>query len=177
MDVTDSVEGVVYKEMAQKDSLTGALSRQYMMSIFEQDIIIAMQQKHDLSIAMMDINHFKQINDQYGHLVGDMALKHFTAVVQSQIRNTDILSRFGGDEFVILFRQTTKEAVLKTIGRINAALQTTSMSIGTDAIILSMSYGISDLDDGNTCEALLHAADQRMYGEKHKINCGVNPQP
>ena len=176
LDVTDNVEGVMYKEMAQKDSLTGVLSRQYMMSILTQSIVTALQQKHDLSIAMMDIDQFKQINDRHGHLIGDKALQQFTSVVQSQIRSTDKLGRFGGDEFVILFLNAAKDAALRTIHRIGTALQAAAITADTGEIVLSMSYGISDLSDGVTCEALLHAADQRMYRDKLKDRCGIDMQ-
>lgn len=168
VDVTDKVEGYLYKEMAQKDSLTGVLSRQYLISQLQRSLTNAVQKNLSLTIALMDIDHFKSINDIYGHLAGDNALKLFTAVVQRQIRETDLLGRYGGDEFVIVFRYASMDTAKAVMKRINDTLKNVALRINGVDIILSMSAGLSDLRDGNTEMQLLEAADQRMYAEKVK---------
>ena len=107
IDVTDKVEGNIYKEISQKDSLTGVMSRQYFMNQLQHSFNIAKAQGSDLTVAMMDIDKFKHINDTYGHMMGDSALKLFASIVKDEIRESDLFGRYGGDEFVLAFRNTT----------------------------------------------------------------------
>ncbi|NLI21558.1 MAG: sensor domain-containing diguanylate cyclase [Clostridiales bacterium] len=173
VDVTDKVEGYLYKEMAQKDSLTGVLSRQYLMGQLQRSLEQALRQHSPLTVAMLDIDSFKHINDRYGHLTGDSALRLFTGVLQRQIRESDLLGRFGGDEFVIVFRYATIDAAKAVIERIVGTLRQVALKTDADDIVLTMSAGLSDLADGHTVEQLLQAADRRMYQEK----LGKQPTP
>ncbi len=168
VDVTDKVEGYLYKEMAQKDGLTGVLSRPYLISQLQRSLTNAVQKNLNLTIALMDIDHFKCINDVYGHMAGDSALKLFTSVVQRQIRETDLLGRYGGDEFVIVFRYAAMDTAKAVTKRINDMLKNVALKNSGDDIILSISTGLSDLRDGHTEMQLLDAADRRMYAEKVK---------
>ena len=90
LDVTDKVEGYFLKEMAQKDGLTGIFSRQYLMSLFENEFKSCKKSSGSLSLALMDINKFKSINDQYGHLAGGLALKKFTSIVKNSIKQDEL---------------------------------------------------------------------------------------
>ena len=166
VDVTDKVEGYLFKEMAQKDSLTGVLSRSYLTNQLQRSIGNALLQNLELTIAVLDIDCFKHINDTYGHLTGDSALRLFTSVVQRQIRETDLLGRYGGDEFVIVFRYAPMGVAKTVIDRIASALRIVALKTDTEDIILSMSAGLSDLSDGQTCDQLIETADRRMYEEK-----------
>ena len=166
IDVTDKVEGYMYKEISQKDSLTGALSRPYFMDQFQHSFDIARRHGNEMTVAMMDIDKFKPINDAYGHLVGDTALQLFASVIKDRIRENDLFGRYGGDEFVIAFRNTTVSVAEKVIDRINESLRRVVLKTDCDEITLAMSVGLCGLSDVTSSEGMLHKADQRMYEEK-----------
>ena len=166
LDVTEKVEGYILKEMAQKDGLTGVLSRQYLMSRFNTEFESALHFQNKISVAMMDIDKFKQINDIYGHLEGDNALKMFAAVVKDVIRQDDLFGRYGGDEFVIIFPNSTVDMAQKIIDRITNLLKTVFLNVSNTKIALSISVGICELTDENNPEEMINKADKFMYENK-----------
>ena len=169
MDVTEKVEGYILKEMAQKDGLTGVFSRQYLMSRFKMAFDKAKHENHALAIAMMDIDKFKLINDIYGHSEGDNALKLFASVVRDAIRQNDLFGRYGGDEFVIIFPNSTAEMAQKVIDRVSNALKTAVLKVDNAEIEISLSVGLCALTDEIAPEEMINKADQIMYeNKKHK---------
>jgi len=166
LDVTDKVDGLIYKEISQKDSLTGVLSRQYLISQFQHCFDSAKAMNMYLAVAMMDIDQFKKINDQFGHLMGDSALKLFASVVKDKIRSEDLFGRYGGDEFLIVFRHTTYQIACEIIDRIKEALQTVVLKAGQRDIVLSISAGICALSNEVSLEEMINRADQIMYEQK-----------
>ena len=166
LDVTERVEGFVLKEMAQKDGLTGIFSRQYLMSLFEYEFKSAKQTTSKLSVAMMDIDKFKHINDKYGHSGGDTALKMFASVVKDAIRQDDLFGRYGGDEFVIIFPNTALEIAEKIVDRIEHSLKASILKLGNDEIEMSMSVGICELTEENDPDEMINKADKLMYENK-----------
>ncbi len=166
LDVTDKVEGHHLKEMAQKDGLTGTYSRQYLMSLFQTEFEIAKHSNNNISVAMMDIDKFKQINDLYGHLEGDNALRVFSKSVEQVIRKCDLFGRYGGDEFMIVFPNSTKEMAQVIIDRIQRSLKTHTIHVLGEEIEISASVGVAELMDETTPEELIHKADQLMYDNK-----------
>jgi len=168
VDVTDNMEVSCYKEMEQKDLLTGALSKSFLINQMQRSIIRAMQQQMDLTIAVLDIDGFQHINDAYGQQTGDAALKLFTSVVRRQIRETDLLGRYDGNSFVIVFRYAPKGIAKNVMGRIANLLNTVALKTEKGEVTLAMRAGLSDLHDGNTYEKLIQTADRRMAVEKPK---------
>ncbi len=168
IDVTDKVEGYIYKEISQKDSLTGVLSRKYFMDQLQRSFDFAKAHGSALTIAMMDIDKFKSINDTYGHQMGDSALKLFASVVKDKIRASDLFGRYGGDEFVIAYRHTSIAVASGVIDRINEALQRVALKTEQGDIMLTMSIGLCELEQDSTPEALIHRADQLMYAQKRE---------
>ncbi len=166
MDVTERVEGSSYKEMAQTDSLTGVLSRQYLLQMLEQALLHARTYGGNLIIAMLDIDGFKGINDTCGHIAGDSALKLFAGIVRGQIRKDDLLGRYGGDEFVIVFRNGDAETARLAVERIEGELLCSTLPAGGGSITLSMSVGLCTLAGEANVEELLAKADHRMYEQK-----------
>ena len=166
VDVTDTVEGSFYKEMVQKDSLTGALAKPYLVNQLQRSIIRAMQQQMDLTIAVLGIDGFERIRETYGQQTADAALKLFTSAVQRQIRETDLLGRYDGDTFVLVFRYAPKEIAKKVMGRIAELLRTVVLKTEKGDVALQMRAGLSDLHDGNTLEKLIKAANRRVAVEK-----------
>lgn len=171
LDVTEKVEGFMMKEMAEKDGLTGVLSRQYMMSRFAAEFKYAKNNNKKLSVAMMDIDKFKRINDLYGHLQGDCALKFFASVVKKVIRKDDLFGRYGGDEFVIIFPNSSIEVAQKIVNRINSSLEAEGYDQCNPEERISISVGVSELTCENTLEEMINKADGIMYeNKKSKFN-------
>lgn len=168
LDVTEKVEGYVFKEMAQKDGLTGIFSRQYLMSQFKLEFETAYKLDRTLSIAMMDIDKFKRINDLYGHDEGDRALKLVASVVKEVIRQHDLFGRYGGDEFVIIFPNSSAHMAEKIIERIAITLKSNPLRIGDISIELSMSVGICEKSTEKNPEEMISCADKLMYDIKKK---------
>lgn len=166
LDVTERVEGHILKKMAQNDGLTEIFNRQYLMSLFNYSFEAAKKNGSKLTVAMMDIDKFKLINDIYGHLVGDSALKMFTSVVQHIISEDDLFGRYGGDEFVIIFPNTTGKTATKIIDRITSSLKTVVLKIGKAEIALSISIGLCELSNENNADEMISKADKMMYENK-----------
>lgn len=167
LDVSEKVEGFILKEMAQKDGLTGIFSRQYLMSLFKYEFELAKRNGSKLSVSMMDIDKFKQINDLYGHVEGDAALKLYASVVKENIRQDDLFGRYGGDEFVIVFPNATLEVAQRVIERIRNSLKSSLLTIDNSEIELSISVGICELTDEINPEDMINKADKLMYENKN----------
>ena len=114
---------------------------------------------------MMDLDDFKEVNDNYGHHLGDMVLKNFCRIVQENIRSTDYLVRYGGDEFIIVTPTTDIKHARMVVEKITAALS--NFDFGTEYPI-ETSVGIAELKDGDTIETLLNRADKALYEDKVK---------
>jgi diguanylate cyclase (GGDEF)-like protein/PAS domain S-box-containing protein len=166
LDVNEKVEGFILKEMAQKDGLTGVFSRQYLISLFNHEFESAKRDGSKLSVAMMDIDKFKLINDMYGHLGGDSALKMFASVIKDTIRQNDLFGRYGGDEFVIVFPNASDETANRIVDRIINSLKSAVINFDNAEIGLSMSVGVCELTDENNPDELISKADKLMYEDK-----------
>jgi len=166
------------KYLAKYDSLTGACNRHYFEQTIADEEARARRYKHPISFLMIDITRFKQINDTYGHQVGDEVLEEVSAILQNQVRKTDVVVRFGGDEFLIMFPETPGEAdaarerILVAIDALNADVAKFNFPV-----ILAMGSAHWDSASGETVEDALSHADEHMYEHKlsqHKKLDGVN---
>jgi diguanylate cyclase (GGDEF)-like protein len=118
VDVTERIRGQQYKERAIKDGLTGVFNRQYFFDLMKEEYYKAVENDNSLSVIMFDVDNFKSINDNYGHLVGDQVLKAIADSVNQVIRDFDIFARYGGDEFVVGLPGTEALAADKVAVRI-----------------------------------------------------------
>lgn len=149
------------------DSLTGLPNKAYLEGRLEEEIRRSERNKTPLCVAFFDIDNFKKINDMYGHLVGDDVLKKTAKVLREVLRQSDIVTRFGGDEFVAILTDTGYGNGLKIIRRISKALK--GIRIKTLLIRITVSAGLSVFpQDGQTVEGLLKSADLKMYNQKKK---------
>lgn len=169
LDVTEKVEGHILKEMAQKDGLTGIYSRQYLMNRFKVEFERAKKTGGILVLAMMDIDKFKMINDIYGHSEGDCALKLFASVIKDAIRKDDLFGRYGGDEFVVIFPNSSLETATRIIDRITNLLKTVALNVGNKEIVMSFSVGLCELSNHKNPEEMISEADDKMYENKKSI--------
>jgi len=156
------------REMASTDVLTGIHNRRHFLEMCDVEIQRAQRYDHDLSMIMLDIDWFKDINDTYGHAVGDEAIKLMTVLCQQMLRTTDVLGRIGGEEFAILLPETELEAALLIAERIRKNAEEFTFDTGTSDIgRFTASFGITALHAGDEVpDDLLKRCDIALYEAK-----------
>ena len=156
------------KEQLKRDILTGVFNRAYIESISERAFYHAKERASPLTVMFLDIDHFKEVNDRYGHQAGDKALKHFARILVNTTGKGYYVGRYGGEEFVVIMPGMTAEIGLKLAARIRTALKQNpvGLSSGTE-LPLCASVGIAAYVPGQsdflTAERLMDAADKSMY--------------
>ena len=167
MDITEKVEGQLLKEMAQNDGLCQIYNRQYSYQLLAEIFNRARESGLPLSVLMMDIDEFKTINDKYGHSAGDIVLTNVAAIAKSEMRNFDILGRYGGDEFLIGLVHTNFEAALSVANRIKTAIAETEILVSdVTKVKVSISIGVKCLQNEMTLDELINNADKKLYEAK-----------
>jgi diguanylate cyclase (GGDEF)-like protein len=152
---------------ATTDELTKIFNRRYFMSEAQDEQRSAARHSQPYAIAIIDLDHFKTINDTYGHAVGDLALLAFTEICTKCIREIDIFARFGGDEFALLLPQTTRAQATLVIERIHQSVTEKSSDLGGNRVKITLTTGLACSTDGHeTLEALIIRADQALYRAK-----------
>ena len=152
---------------ATEDSLTGLANRRRFFDICEQAMARARRYGDHLCLAIMDLDHFKRINDQHGHAAGDEVLKHFAQLLKAHVRDADLAARIGGEEFVVLMPDTALEQALVPLERLRSQLCSAPMSCGDDAIPVSVSIGVCAWQpELNTPDLWLAQADAALYRAK-----------
>jgi two-component system cell cycle response regulator len=156
--------------MAITDGLTGLYNRHYLNTHLDNMVKQSLQNGKYISLMIMDMDHFKQVNDTYGHDVGDMVLKQLADIIIQASRSTDLAARFGGEEFVILMPETDPQAALGAANRMREIVEAYEFSIGEGAPPLrkTASIGLATLHpDGDSGESLLKRADEALYIAKN----------
>ncbi|HTZ17301.1 MAG TPA: diguanylate cyclase [Dissulfurispiraceae bacterium] len=153
--------------LSLSDELTRLYNRRGFLTLAGQQLKIARRTKEPMLLVFADLNGFKRINDSYGHTTGDTALKEFTAVLKQTFRESDIIARIGGDEFVILIRAFRAGDEKEYLKRLQHNLERFNAK-GTRPYTLSISTGVVVCDHATTCsvEKMLIEADRRMYEQK-----------
>jgi diguanylate cyclase (GGDEF)-like protein len=155
------------REMATTDALTGALNRVQLMNLGQRELERARRIGQGLAVLMLDIDHFKAINDRYGHPVGDLALQHVVGTLRSRLRRIDLLGRLGGEEFAILLPAIPLEGAEHVAERLRAGVAETPLERGEDRIGMTVSIGLAfghQTDRG--FEQLIARADAALYRAK-----------
>jgi diguanylate cyclase (GGDEF)-like protein len=141
-----------------------------------QEIQRSMRYKRPLSLLMVDVDHFKNFNDRYGHQVGDLLLCHLVNLCQKELRVVDILGRYGGDEFVILMPETARAGAGLAAVRLLSKIQKMKVKTREGNLSITVSMGLSSLergfDDTMTLDGLVKSADDALYiAKKEGRNC------
>ena len=157
---------VMYEEDANIDPLTKVLSRRSLEFILSSQFHIAKISKRPLSIAMVDIDDFKRINDQYGHQIGDAVLRKVAGFIQDNLRKSDFIFRYGGEEFLIIFPFTTKKDAVFVMERILKKLSNLKLKYGDFEGNITISAGIASIDDASDMYTLVSKADKALYRAK-----------
>ena len=152
------------------DRLTGLYDQTYFRIAASDAIEIAQENHNELAIIMMDLDNFKEFNDSNGHLLGSSALQHIAEIIRSSFRKTDILAKYGGDEFIILMRDIDEEYIIPTFRRLQKRLLTHDFNpINPSNNEITASLGISLFPgDGNNISELIGKADKALYYVKNK---------
>ncbi|MHB8880485.1 MAG: sensor domain-containing diguanylate cyclase [Thermodesulfovibrionales bacterium] len=152
------------REYAEKDALTGIMNRRKFYEVLQQEKERAVRYARSLSLILFDIDHFKAVNDTYGHAVGDKVLKTVSAVVAEHIRGSDILGRVGGEEFAVLAAETTLESAVALAEKIRSAVEAAEQD---PAGKITISIGVSAYADGITTDEFVRRADEALYDAKN----------
>ncbi len=159
-----------FRKLSIEDPLTGVFNRRYFFDQAERFITRANADGNNLCLAIIDIDHFKRINDTYGHMAGDYVLKELAGTIIEYIRPSDILARYGGEEFSLLLTDVSCENTLNTMERIREAIGGHGFVFGEETIGITISAGIAALDEagdgGKKIDELLKQADERLYEAK-----------
>ncbi|EJN18822.1 diguanylate cyclase (GGDEF) domain-containing protein [Pseudomonas sp. GM78] len=155
-------------QSALRDPLTDTGNRIAMDQTLQREIELARRHMQPLSLLMLDIDHFKQINDTHGHSAGDDVLKAVAASIKNQLRNVDMVFRYGGEEFLILLSNTSREAAALVGERLRFAAQTEDYPADGRTVELTVSLGCSTLLPGESAESLLRRADSALYVAKRE---------
>nr|WP_320192415.1 diguanylate cyclase [uncultured Desulfobacter sp.] len=163
-------------ELARNDSLTGTLNRRAFMEKLDEELERAARNKIPLSLLMTDIDHFKQVNDQYGHIAGDRVLKQFVSQMAQTVRPYDFIGRYGGEEFILCLPDCSIKEGRDIAERMRIKIETTPMHISThrSPIHITSSFGISSFSSAgeNNAETLIKKADEALYSAKNEgRNC------
>jgi diguanylate cyclase len=153
-------------EQVSQDQLTGALNRRGLDDAMQREISRAERRKVALSVAVLDLDNFKRLNDTYGHQAGDDALVHLTKVVKKTLRPTDIVARYGGEEFMILYSDTALPQALEITKRLQRELTKRYFLHNNERLLITFSAGVAQFKPGETQEAVFARADKAMYQAK-----------
>lgn len=165
------------RHMATQDMLTGLMNRRVMIDTLEEEIKLMQRHGHPLTIALIDLDFFKQVNDAYGHHAGDEVLKTFARISEVNLRSVDRMARWGGEEFLCLLPKVTAEEARSAIDRLRESFRAARIP-GQPDIRVSFSAGIAQAQPGEGMDQWIERADRALYQAKHqgRSQCVINQE-
>jgi diguanylate cyclase (GGDEF)-like protein len=160
------VDELELRLLASTDSLTGAMSRRSFDDQTNREIDRANRYGRNLSCALIDLDHFKSVNDTYGHGVGDHVLQYVVTMLKAELRTSEFIGRIGGEEFAVVFPETPFETALEIAERMRRKLASTPIEVSGRQICVTASIGVADYSGSKERDFLLHRADMAMYKAK-----------
>ena len=155
------------RRLATIDDLTGALNRAEAIAAAQGELELARQSDQNLTVLMLDVDHFKSINDRYGHAGGDQALRHLVAVLRAGVRQVDLVGRLGGEEFLVVLPGSSPEAARIVAERLRSRVAETPQPFGDRLIAMTVSIGIASRRDADrSVEQIIARADAALYRAK-----------
>ncbi len=155
--------------LSKTDALTKLWNRRYLEEMLQMEFKRARRYNHDLSLIVVDLDHFKKINDTYGHIAGDEVLKEVAKRIKKSLRETDFVGRYGGEEIVVILPETDAEKAFNIAQKIKKALESEPVLFNGTEIKVTASLGISQLRKEHNCyERLFHEADEALYEAKRR---------
>lgn len=171
-DYQDSFDAALQRDLfesATRDGLTRVMNKKTFLDLMVKELAFSRRHSTPLSLVMLDIDHFKTINDTWGHLAGDAVLVRLAAEVQGTTRTEDVLARYGGEEFVLVLRQTARANAFVLAERVRVLVERTEFVWEGQRIPVTVSLGIAEFDPATheDASAIIGAADERLYEAKH----------
>lgn len=155
------------REQSTHDALTGLYNRRYLDDTLTRELSLAQRHGHEVSVILGDLDHFKSVNDRFGHLAGDEVLRTFGDLMKGHARSSDIYCRYGGEEFLLVLPQVTTEIAIERTEQLRRSLAATPIPFDDLLISVTASFGIATFPrDGQTADALIAAADKALYAAK-----------
>ena len=159
-------------EISARDSLTGLYNRCYVMEKIDSEMNRSIRHGSPVSLIMLDIDHFKRVNDSFGHSAGDRVLRSVGQVLRDSCRVYDVAARYGGEEFCIVLPETRVGSTTVVAERIRERLATSRFEVGAESVVVTASIGIAGVDSAEVegalnSSTLIDRADQALYAAKH----------
>ena len=155
------------ERLSNTDALTGLNNRRYFNAVSEREFELAVRHKKPLSALMLDIDHFKRVNDTYGHAVGDLVLVEIAAVCLKLMRSTDLCARYGGEEICMLLPETASSGAQAIAERLRAAISSLALEADGHAFAVTASMGVAEsMSDEDSLPGLLKRSDDALYKAK-----------
>jgi diguanylate cyclase (GGDEF)-like protein len=175
-------DGRRLREAASRDALTGALNRGGLMRAAEKILAARRRRRKSIGFILLDIDHFKQINDRFGHAAGDAVLKETVRRLSGALRSRDQLGRFGGEEFLAIIADTDGTAAARAAERLRLALAASPFDLGGETATITASFGVAIADGvGDGADAVIAAADGALYaaknGGRNRVEFAVRSTP
>lgn len=169
------------REQAVHDALTGLYNRHFLEESFGRELLLAERTGHPVSVIMSDLDHFKEVNDRDGHLAGDEVLRVFGNLMKHTARASDIICRYGGEEFLMVLPGMTGKGAVERAERLRCVMAATPVSYGASQITVTASFGVSTFPShGKTTDELIAAADGALYSAKadgrNRVNLCYDPR-
>jgi two-component system cell cycle response regulator len=150
------------------DGLTQVHVKRYLLESLDKELMRARRHARDLSFLMLDIDHFKAINDRHGHLAGDYVLKEVARLIQQRIRRDEVLARYGGEEFAIILPETTREGARSLAEGLRERIEQSRFTFQSEVIRVTISIGVAMLHENDRASLdLIKRADEKLYEAKH----------
>src|SRR5258708_5924188 len=177
----NSLSESVLKRLATTDPLTGALNRRHFMELMSREQRRAERYNAVFSVLMIDIDHFKRVNDTYGHQIGDQAIQAMSGACQKALRPTDLLARYGGEEFIITLTHTDQPGAAKVAERLREAVTEIALPTEQGVLKFTVSIGVATFFKRSLLEELIGRADQALYQAKtsgrNRVCLAPGPEP
>lgn len=157
------------KQVSDTDDLTGLYNMRAFSSILQRAFKQSVRYGHSMSVVMIDSDNLKQVNDKHGHEAGNRLLQHLVTCIREQLRGSDVMARFGGDEFILLLTETNNKGAQEMAERIRKAVEVSRFDIRGGDTNVTVSLGVASYpEDGGNLEVILDKADKAMYRAKQK---------
>lgn len=161
-----SAELIETRQSLHEDSLTGAQNRRGMDAVLLREVARAKRNQNRLVLAMLDVDHFKQVNDTYGHDAGDKLLVHLSMIAKSVMRESDALIRYGGEEFLLILPETDLQGAAYVLDRLRQVIAKAPLIYESKKIEVTLSAGLARLAEGENGHSLVLRADHALYEAK-----------
>jgi diguanylate cyclase (GGDEF)-like protein len=158
------------QDQANRDYLTNLYNRRYFNEISQHHINLLSREEKPICVMMIDIDKFKNVNDNYGHSIGDDCIKLLATILENNIRNSDIIARFGGDEFAIILPNTQLQNAIELAEKLRLIVMNQKIDVKNDVVKFTISIGVDKVNylKDNSIEESLNRADKALYKAKHR---------